>query len=480
MIRKNPLVVHWSGVSAARSALLVLIALPTFSALSASAAAADFPRLSGIFGPGGRGLDPPPTESLNLPFVDGLVMYPAWATLEPIEGQYDFSPVDLLISLVQPAGKQIGLAVVASDIPEYILDTSGVQTYLRRGVGQTTCLTESVVPWDPLLQARWASFCEALANHQVPDVSQEGAPLRPLREHPAVRHVLCEVPGAGGIRDIGGCLVNASGYTRTVYIDAVLSGITAMQDRFADKFTYIFFFNINDGQSPDLTGEILNAFHTTFDGVSRPRLGLMEENLSCDGPPSGNNPLFLEQDATFTMFQMLQSWVVPHRNPDQTDECLVTTVPGDRSTAISGPEVGMQYAYSTYQCHYFEPYQADLIHEGFADEFLAWHALIHADDTTDAGAATAATEFGLRLVGKNPIARASGEVAQIALDAPIAASVRLDVIDVAGRVVAELHNGPVGSGTHIWAASDLTRAGVYWVRLVAPGLNTSRKLVVAR
>jgi len=59
-------------------------------------------RLSGIYGPGGRGIGPPPIDTLGLPFVDGLIMYPDWATLEPAPFVYDFSSVEELIALVQP------------------------------------------------------------------------------------------------------------------------------------------------------------------------------------------------------------------------------------------------------------------------------------------------------------------------------------------------------------------------------------------
>ncbi|MGH9385443.1 MAG: hypothetical protein ACRD2N_14270 [Vicinamibacterales bacterium] len=50
----------------------------------------------------------------------------------------------------------------------------------------------------------------------------------------------------------------------------------------------------------------------------------------------------------------------------------LTTVPNDRTTAVSGPEVGIQHAYQTFGVRYFEIYLADLLHPGFADEFEQW------------------------------------------------------------------------------------------------------------
>lgn len=340
-------------------------------------------RLSGIWGPGGRGIEPPITDTLPLEFVDGLVLYPTWATLEPSEGQYDFSSIDALVDVAQPAGKRVGLAVMASVVPAYILSEPGVSMFLRREQGAVDCTTATPYPWDPYVQGRWEAFLQALAGHLIRDHSQSGEPLLALARHPALSHVLAELPGVGAIRDIGNCLTGSPDYDRAAFIAAALDSIEKVQDSFPTKFTYIFFFNVNDGGSPPLTGEILAAFETTFDGTSRPRLGLMEENLSCDGPPVGTggntNPLFLQQESTFTMFQMLQAWRIPHREPEQTDACLVTTVPGDRSTAVSGPEVGMAFAYDNFATRYFEIYQADLLHDGFADEFATWSALLRAE-----------------------------------------------------------------------------------------------------
>lgn len=56
----------------------------------------------------------------------------------------------------------------------------------------------------------------------------------------------------------------------------------------------------------------------------------------------------------------------------------MTTVPGDRSTAITGPEVALKRSFETFGTRYFEIYTADLLHDGFADEFEEWHKIVHA------------------------------------------------------------------------------------------------------
>jgi flagellar hook assembly protein FlgD len=65
-------------------------------------------------------------------------------------------------------------------------------------------------------------------------------------------------------------------------------------------------------------------------------------------------------------------------------------------------------------------------------------------------------------------------------------SVRLRVFDVAGRVVATLAEGPLAAGEHPfrWNGRDdraaPAPAGLYFVRLDAPGIHERQKLVRVR
>jgi hypothetical protein len=92
----------------------------------------------------------------------------------------------------------------------------------------------------------------------------------------------------------------------------------------------------------------------------------------------------------------------------------------------------------------------------------------------------AAADAGLRLTaGPNPFRGA----ARIALTLPSAARVRLDVVDVAGRVVAVLGEGRRAAGTHAFTWNGRTRsgshaaAGVYWVRGETGGRRATTRLV---
>lgn len=80
----------------------------------------------------------------------------------------------------------------------------------------------------------------------------------------------------------------------------------------------------------------------------------------------------------------------PFLDPPSTDECLVfdppladgwqtgnqTTDNAIRRTAVSGPEVGMQYGIATFDALYFELYNLDLSQASLDDEFQAMHDVI--------------------------------------------------------------------------------------------------------
>ncbi len=94
------------------------------------------------------------------------------------------------------------------------------------------------------------------------------------------------------------------------------------------------------------------------------------------------------------------------------------------------------------------------------------------EETAEASRAT------LRSVFPNPLA---GGAARVVVDLPEAGTVRVEVVDVLGRTVAVLADGPAAAGTHELSLSrrDLG-SGVYVVRLRADGQTQTRKLTVVR
>lgn len=107
--------------------------------------------------------------------------------------------------------------------------------------------------------------------------------------------------------------------------------------------------------------------------------------------------------------------------------------------------------------------------------------------TADAGRPAAAGGLALA-AGPNPLA--PGAAMTIRFSAPRGAHARVEALDLAGRRVAVLHDGPAGPGTSAsWRGTAdggaPLPAGAYWIRLVAgsPGtapLVAARRVVVLR
>ena len=98
----------------------------------------------------------------------------------------------------------------------------------------------------------------------------------------------------------------------------------------------------------------------------------------------------------------------------------------------------------------------------------------------DAGPVTV-TEFALSPLAPNPARGAS----RIPFALPVESRVRLSVMDVQGRVLAELVDGVLPAGRHEVTWNGLTnggpaRAGLYFVRLEVPGHRFARSVVLMR
>lgn len=449
---------------------LVLVSLVVL--LHGTPSRADFARPAGIYALD-SGSQPPSQALMQKPFVDGFVARDGWANNEPSEGMYQFPEIDAALGVLNPLGKRLSVSVRALAVPQYLLDNPLVQTYTTL-TSQGEVLT--AVPWDPIVLPRWEAFCQALADHLVP---APGGGLVRLADHPLFAIIKAEPIGMNGIRDPQGRLVGQPGYSRAVFIPAVRRCVRAVVERFPGQFHDLAFFTMSDGNpSPPLDRELLDSLRAEFfDGGGPPRLGLFEENLACSTPGTGLAwALFQEQNNTYTTFQMLQSWINPFSNPAQTDPCLVTTVPGDRSTAISGPEVGIEYAYETFSCRYFEVYQTDLLHDGFADEFESWHAILQG---------TVGVEEGLGAAGLSLSAWPNPSRGEVVFAVEASGPVRLRICDLSGRVVRDLGN-PGASGARVvgrWDGRDddgrRAASGVYLVHAEAAGLGATRKVVLA-
>jgi len=425
---------------------------------------ADFDRPTGIY----LLSDPSPVSSattvLARPFVDGYAQRITWTALESAPGVYDFSRVDSIVAVIQPLGKKFTLSILAAEVPSDLSAGAGAETVSVR-IGPTPKLT--VVPWNAAARARWNALVEALATHPVPDDAVGGAPV-PLRDHSRL-YGLSAVPyGMNGVRDIGGYLRNHPLYLRDSLIAGVVRGQQKLVEAFPEKFAWLAFFRMSDAvASPAVDVQLLDSLRARFwSGTGPPRLGLFEENFGCSTPAASFAfALAQEQNDTYVAFQALQAWISPFANSSATDPCLVTSVPGDRSSASSGPEVGMQFVYDTYHARYQELYEADLEHAAFEDEFRAFWAQLHG--TT--GVTPTPPPRQRLAVWPNP---ANARV-EVRFSLARADYTRVRVFDTMGRRVRTLVNDVLAAGTHHarWDGRDdagrVVRPGIYLVRCAA-------------
>lgn len=342
------------------------------SATSVALPSATFARPTGIYA---VGTTVTPTASvLQKSFVDGWVTRLGWDEIETAQGVYDFTNIDVTVAALQSSGKKLTLDIFATAVPAYILNQPGVSAYVAATAGGPVL---TAVPWDATALARWDAFCQALSAHLVLD-SKSGSMIA-LRDHPVLAHVRSEIVGLGGVRDNAGSLVAVGSYERTKFTNAALASIHAMVDRFPNKFSFLPFFTMSDAtKSPPLDQFLLDTFMAEFNAGATPKLGFFQEDLACNNPTA----LFAfaidtTKNRTFSMFQMIQSWINPFLDPAFTDPCLSPVpVNNDRSASVSGPEVAIGYAYNTFGTRYFEIYPSDLEQPGFADEFTTWHATL--------------------------------------------------------------------------------------------------------
>jgi hypothetical protein len=439
-------------------------------------ARAQFFRPAGLFALS-QGTQPPSTELLAKPFIDGFVLRVPWSTLETAEGVYDFSSIDATLAALAPSRKLLSLTVIQLLVPAYVLQNPAVQTYaVAAGGGDLT----NPVPWNDYALQRWEALWSALASHVAPDPARGGTAV-PLADHSLLYIVDGMIVGMNGIRDPQGRLVAVPNYDREAVVTGILRSLHACLDRFQRPFAYTGFFRMTDNiASPAFDAYLLGILRQEFfDGSSTPRLGLFEENLACS-TPAASFAFALDQERghTYTMFQMLQSWVNPFLNPARTDACLVTTTPGDRGTATSGPEVGIQYAYQTFDCRYFEIYISDLQHPGFGDEFQTWHDILR----PLTGVRPSASERMRFAIERNP---ASARGVTFLVDAPRSSRGALQIYDVTGRRICEPWRGEIQPGISRlrWNGRDErgrgAASGLYIARLKLGSRTFARKLVLA-
>ena len=305
------------------------------------------------------------------PFLDGYVLRTEWSTLEPVDGLFDFTIVSNIFAKL-PASQKLSLLIGSGSLPAWLNTLPGVDTYTAGSPSVTRPL-----PWNAVAQERFRLLMVALGDYAVDGV--------PLRDSPRLAALDAWIPGLkSGIRDPGEIKIrDLPDYSRTNMQNGVLVHLANVTENFPNVPVQIGFWTYVDNQDVSYDDEtpweqLRQAILAEHDGVNRPRVGFWMENLAANRPAAEADPwaglpnigfsapLHLSQNNTFIGYQVLGSWSRPF-NPAHVDNNLNGT-----------PEDGMDYGFNTFQCRYYEHYQADVDFANYADEFQRWHDFLNA------------------------------------------------------------------------------------------------------
>jgi len=100
------------------------------------------------------------------PNVDGLALRYSWNQLEPREGNFNWSPIDVQVAAARAHGKKVSLGVTAGiRTPAWVYAAGANQFSFvwDKPWGPPICSSQRIpIPWDPVYLAKWDSFVRAL------------------------------------------------------------------------------------------------------------------------------------------------------------------------------------------------------------------------------------------------------------------------------------------------------------------------------
>ncbi len=310
---------------------------------------------------------PAPSQVYDNPFVDGIAVRTLWKTLEPAEGQYDWSFLDSEIQKAASTGKKISLSIAASrGAPDWVY-AAGAQPYQfidqnpnHPTFGQVLTMP---IPWDSVFLAKWTAFIRTLGSRYAGD---------PTLAY--IQGATASVTNGWGLPE-----VDATGQSWVKYgytPEKLLAAMTTVLDTFMSAFPSthhwgavgtIKFEPQVSGQSPTYVAEQIAAygFQTYPD-----RFGVWREDLSgcIPNPPTGGQWKILWDHKGRNGAQML--WNVQD-GPTRMNPCGIT--PNDKPTVLkealsTAMDYGMSYV-EIYQIDVLDPALAPVIQ--FAAENLA-------------------------------------------------------------------------------------------------------------
>lgn len=280
---------------------------------------------------------------VDRPFVDGVLVRARWSEMEPEEGRYDFSKIDLAIRSAVAAGKSVTLASLVNFAPDW----------LRTKSAQFQHRDESlIVPWDPTMLEALARLAEAQAAHRVDGIA--------LRDHPALLQVNATIGGITSIR-----LVDLPPqFDAERFALAVERSIGIWASAYpTGKHLYVGLFAVNDGQrNPSTAERIRDRLLDRYDGHTAPRLHFYQELLTGLAPQLRSDlaqVLLGAAGRSAIMFQACGPWT-EQGNP---------TWPCNWATPSDSPAQGLAHGIDNFGSLYFEIYNKDLLEESYQAQF---------------------------------------------------------------------------------------------------------------
>jgi hypothetical protein len=87
-------------------------------------------------------------------FVDGIRLRTAWNVVQPQSSTYDWSTIDLALSLAAQNGKKVGISIGAGiATPQWVYDNDATEYQLLDGSGNSM-----PIPWEPAYYNQWLAF----------------------------------------------------------------------------------------------------------------------------------------------------------------------------------------------------------------------------------------------------------------------------------------------------------------------------------
>jgi len=269
---------------------------------------------------------------LSKPFVDGALIGSEWSTVEPSEGNYDWSIIDQYLEIVKSKGKKATLVVIAGkSIPEWVY-AKGVKTWnWVDHKGQSVTYPN---PTDPKFYELWIDFVKALGQKYANDSS------------------ISQVNICGGT----GALCGLRFYELPPDWDPNI--IVEQWKKIVDTYVMAFpntnlFFEVHTtkGQGLQLSEQMMSYNNSKYGN----KIGPFEDFLSTTAPQS-------------ELASTIKKW------GPQTDKGWCAF----QQARAQGPDLNTAYShgYNDIGCKYFEIYKTDLQNPAYDPIHQKWHDLI--------------------------------------------------------------------------------------------------------